>query len=801
MRKSNLPPQKLSFRNKTKEWRRKHVDWAENAIWDQDSKIRISLQKKVINYNLVNGILDMSDVSLILNPNQITASYIPENIQHYPIINSKLNVLAGEELGRRFDFRLKVTNQDAISEIENNRKEQWTQSLAQWATQYSEDEEQATRDLEKIAKYNKYEWQDIREIRGNCILQHYYRELSMPLKFNSGFYDVMTVGEEIYQCDIVGGEPTLEKIHPANIITLKSGSSPRIEDADMVVLYDYWSPGKIIDTYYDVLTNADINYINDLPSVFKANSDGLGDDDGPNRFFIPDSDGSYGDALVLEGKLASNGITFDKGYTDNFGNIRVIRVYWKSFRKILKVKSYNFETGEEEYDFYPETYIPNKDLGEEATPLWVNEAWEGTKIGDKIYVNMRPKVVQYNRLSNPSRCHFGIIGSVYNMGNGKPFSLVEIGKPYNYLYNATHDRLNKNLAASWGKIMKLDLALVPKGWEVDKWMYFAKANHIAVVDSFKEGNIGASMGKLAGGLNNQSSGVIDANQGDIIQNDINLLSFIKMEMSEAMGISPQREGQISNRETVGGVERSVLQSSNITEWLFAIHDDVKRRVLECFLETAKAALKGKSEKFQYILSDGSMKVIDIDGDEFAEADYGLVLDNADDTQNFVSKMEAYAQALIQNQMISTSTLLKLWNGSSISDISRSIEADEREFKEANAKSQEAQSQQFQADLEARSAIEQEKLRLQEEANIRDNETKLLIEQMKLQSYVDNESTGLEEDPAKKDELLEKIRQHNDKMALEKEKLALAKSKQNSDRDIKTQELSIKRQSINKPTKT
>ena len=38
--------------------------------------------------------------------------------------------------------------------------------------------------------------------------------------------------------------------------------------------------------------------------------------------------------------------------------------------------------------------------------------WEwGRKIryisGEKIYVNMRPRPVQYNRLSNPSRCHFG----------------------------------------------------------------------------------------------------------------------------------------------------------------------------------------------------------------------------------------------------------------------------------------------------------------------------------------------------------------------------------------------------------
>jgi hypothetical protein len=67
-------------------------------------------------------------------------------------------------------------------------------------------------------------------------LKHYIPELAMQLKFNRGFYDAMTVGEEAYQCDIVGGEPTLERINPNKMIVLKSGFSNKIEDADMIVL-------------------------------------------------------------------------------------------------------------------------------------------------------------------------------------------------------------------------------------------------------------------------------------------------------------------------------------------------------------------------------------------------------------------------------------------------------------------------------------------------------------------------------------------------------------------------------------
>lgn len=104
-------------------------------------------------------------------------------------------------------------------------------------------------------------------------------------------------------------------------------------------------------------------------------------------------------------------------------------------------------------------------------------------------------------------------------------------------------------------------------------------------------------------------------------------------MAEVAGISKQREGQISNRETVGGVERATLQSSHITEWLFTVHDNVKKRALEVFLETAKIALKGRKKKFNYILPDYASQIIEIDGDEFAECDNGIVLDNSNDVEN------------------------------------------------------------------------------------------------------------------------------------------------------------------------
>ena len=128
------------------------------------------------------------------------------------------------------------------------------------------------------------------------------------------------------------------------------------------------------------------------------------------------------------------------------------------------------------------------------------------------------------------------------MNDSRPFSFVDLMKPYSYYYDVIHDRLNKLIARNWGTILKLDLSRKPNGWDVEKWMYYAKTMGLAVEDSFNEGLEGASSGRLAGSLNSPSSGIIAASDGNQIQQYINLLDFIKMEMGEVVGITRQREG-------------------------------------------------------------------------------------------------------------------------------------------------------------------------------------------------------------------------------------------------------------------
>lgn len=783
----NLPPQMLSYSKKTKEWRKQHLDWADKRTYYFGNMVRNSLLKKRINYNLINGVLDMRDVELILNPDNVNALYVPESIQHFPIMNSKLHVLQGEEAKRRFEFKVVVTNPNSISEIENSKLAMLQEQVQAMIEDENLSEEEFNKELDKLSYYFDYQWQDIIEMRASTVLSHYMKELNIPRIFNDGFMDAMICGEEIYQCDIVGGEPTFERLNPLKVHIFKNGFSNKVEDADLIILIDFWSPGRILDTYFDVLSKKDVDSIDKLASTFS--SDSMYNIDERNAFIntaeIDGTDISGGTVIENFLLMGQSGFSATSNYYDLQGNIRVLRLYWKSKRKIKKVKSYDPETGEELFDFYPETYIIDKEAGEEEEIFWINEAWEGTKIGPDIYVNMRPRIVQYNRLSNPSRCHFGIVGSMYNLNDSRPFSLVDMMKPFAYFYDVIYDRLNKAIAANWGKIVKLDLAMVPKGWEIDKWLYYAKVNHVAVTDSFKEGNGGAAQGKIVGALNTQSNGVIDAEQGNYIQEHINLLEFIKNEMGEVAGITRQREGQISNRETVGGVERSNLQSSHITEWLFTMHDDVKRRALECFLETAKIAMRGRNKKFQYITSDGAIKSLEIDGDTFADSDYGIVVDASPETQNLASKLDTLAQAALQNQTLSFSSIMKIYTSSSLSEIRRTIEKDEQAIQERQAEQAQQEQEIAQQQMQTQMEMKQAEMNFQDMLNQRDNDTKILIEHIKQSGNAENEVPEVQDNSMERAKLDEQIRQFNERLAFDKTKLS-------KEIDIKEKDLAIKR---------
>ena len=100
----------------------------ENITEFKDNRIRRSYYNKKVNYDLYNDILDQSDVQQVTNPMGLQDTSFPAKMQNYPIANPKIDLLIGEEFKRRFDWRVRSVNADAISEKEEEKKEQIMQA-------------------------------------------------------------------------------------------------------------------------------------------------------------------------------------------------------------------------------------------------------------------------------------------------------------------------------------------------------------------------------------------------------------------------------------------------------------------------------------------------------------------------------------------------------------------------------------------------------------------------------------------------------------------------------------------------
>ena len=786
----SFPRQALPISQKDEKWRKQCVDACVTlALYNSDTKMMESKYNMRANYKLYDGILDQRDVEATMNPWGLDATTFPAKMHCYPVASNKINVLVGEESKRRFDWRLRVTNDDAVSEKEKFIKQTMLQQLTAMALEGVEDENVAKQKVEELQKWSKYEAQDIRERAGTHILKHLWEEQKLRLKFNQGYKDGLIGGLEIYSAELVAGKPVLRKVNPLNIYTVGISSSPYIEDADIIVEDIYQSVGWVIDNYYDVLTKEQIDSI-ERGNQNKSSGNPIIDYPASNNPFLRYSSSE-------DGTIDITNNSYGNGAYDEEGNIRVVRCVWKSRRLIKKLKYY--ENNEVLYTIVDEKYKPDITKGEEVEELWINEWWEGTRIGYDIYINMQPRPVQFRRMDNLSMCKSGYVGTIYNTNSNRTKSLMDKMKPYLYMYNVLMYRLEKAIAKYKGPIIELDMAKMPDGWEFEKWMYMGEEMGYLPIDSFKEADKGAATGKLAGAFNTTQK-IWNPDMGNYIVHTLELIKYIEESLGKSIGITPQREGAIDNRETVGGVERSVTQSSHATEEYFLTHDFTKLRALEALLEVAKYAYRNDNKVAQYVLDDLGQEIFNFDGGEFTEADYGLVMSDGSMQQELRNSLVQLAQAGLQNDKLNFSAFMDIYMSQSISDTRRKIEQYEQDFIERQQQAQEAQMQHEKEIQQMQIENREDEQQHQMDIEILKSNTQIELKLMELDARA-NESTEAPNNNMDYEKLEVQKDKINKDNILNTAKLQEIIRSSKVKEAQKNEEIAIKRKQANKPKPT
>lgn len=666
-----FPPQKIPTRQKTKSWFKDCIDAAENMIVLESGELEYK-RKMQVWYDLYDDIINEEEIESVFNPMKINKGFFPASTKNYPICAPKIDLLGGEEIKRRFEWSVISRNEDAFSNYSKNLRDDILSSAMQFAKAEAKDEKELESKLKGIIKYYSYEYKELNEVTAARILQYLWREQDIQEKFSEAFKDALKGGREIYRIDDYGEKPVLVKCDPRNVYPLRRGNSSKMEDSDLIIEINYEPVGKVIDEFYDDLKASDIDAIESAYENTKKNGSGgvLSYMNKHSSVIYSNFDFESNTVIPVDG-IGSEDVNHAFGLPfDENGNVRVIRARWLSRKKIGKL-TYFDDNGNEQQKFVSENYKPKEEFGEHVKWIWVNEACEAHKIAEDIYPRCGIRSVQMRHFDNPSMCFLGYVGTDYKD------SMMKRMEPYQYLYNVYMRRLELVLARFKGPIIELDISKKPDDWDLEQWMYYADVLGYRIVDSFREGKKGSATGKLAGSFNT-TGGVIDPKIGDYIQQLVLMLQYIESQVGKISGVTEQREGQISNRETVGGVERAVTQSSHITENWFFIHEQTKKRVLQALLDTAKQLYsKSKSVNLNFILDDMSRVFLQFNGEDFASSEYDIFVSNSSVDQDIRELVKQLSHAAVQN---GASMLLpiRILRSDSISDMAKKLEIEEQE---------------------------------------------------------------------------------------------------------------------------
>ena len=213
---------------------------------------------------------------------------------------------------------------------------------------------------------------------------------------------------------------------------------------------------------------------------------------------------------------------------------------------------------------------------------------------------------------------------------------------------------------------------------------------------------------------------LDLTMSNVIAEYIQLMDKIEQLAGTITGITEQRQGAISTSELVGNVERSVLQSSHITEPLFWVHNQCKKHVLTMLLNTAKGVWEESGKKkLQYVFDNGERAFLAITKQFYYEDMDVFVSDTSKDAEN-IAKLQQLIQPAMQN-------------GASLLEAAEVLTNDN--FNIIKQKLKDMQDRQDQLQQQQQEAQQQQAMQLQQMQNeAKEQELMLKEAEMDLQRY-------------------------------------------------------------------
>lgn len=801
---TSMPRQDITSIEKTEDWGIRCVRAIRSMASGVDDMGRSSVENKEENYDLVNSRFKESSFEHVLNPYGINTSKYggtPTKMQNYNIIRSRLETLRGEEMNSPLDFfvyaisgeavsakkqqrkdflkdllkarvRMEFQLDDAITALEeqmanlsaNIKSAQDQAQIQQMQQQMQQLTEQRNNmpDIQAEMKAFNSKYVDPTEQVNNKLLKYLKRKDQLALKFNQGWFHALVSAEEVYYTGIERGHPSVRPVNPVQFAYDKGANTTFIHKGNWA-REEYWLPvGEIISRWGDVLTPDQIKRLSSGNIGFTTTSGGM------EHGFAYSYDGGQKRSQFINGAST---------------HAYVMQCAWRSMKKVGMLTYPDPRTGQELTVEVDDTFkMPEELKGLGATLEWQmdDDIWEGTVIGDDIFLNIRSKNNQTGNLP--------YVGYIYNNINSVATSMVDLVKAHQFTTIIVWWRLEQELAKAKGKKFVMDLAQLPKsmGWDVDKWMYYFETLGVVWINSKEEGKKG-DPNSIATFNQFQS---IDMTLSQVVPQYMGILQKLEQSVEDIMGVSPQRMGGIKPSETATGAQTAISRSTNVTKPWFYFHDLVKEEVLTEILELAKIAyIDGK--ELELVLDDFEIETLKIDGDKLNASQMGVFVTNSYEDRQKRDKMEQLVTMAVQQGKASLVEVANVLDSDSMSYAKSKLEEGERLAIERDQAAQKAQNETQQA-IEKSRRDDADIARAQELQIAREaNETAITIKKLDISRDIMGATQQVEDIVA-----LTGIELEKEKLALEQLKEANRAAEKQKELEIKEKDVKLKTQKPN-----
>ncbi len=723
---------KTDEQKKDDSWVKNTMDYFSNRAYAEYIKNRDTFVK---NYDLMKGILRREDFA-IDEPEVKSFTdmlekdlELPSYVKHYSIVTTPINELVGEISKRPDGYRVKAFDDESKAQelqfktdtlkayVINQVKQQVMIKAAMSGQEISME------DVEKITMEQVQEELDsytsVAEKWANHTLTCNKADFHLKELSEDAFRDLLISAREFYHVYEDNSKTgfNIEVSNPKNTWFLTtpdkkytSDPSGRKQGAYAAGTVKVMEISEIIEAFPD-LTKDEIDHLRSslqdygLINVRESN---LGNPD-VNPGIDSINYDTY-DPLVLQTRMIiesemkenDDGLRDFLGLTSNVSSFGykyvVVTSYWVSKKKIGKL-IYEDEMGNEQSTLVTEAYKS----GDMPTQIslewgWVNQWYQGTKIGPDIYHVKPYKLLDY--------CP--IIGTTYEVKNTEAKSLVDLMKPFQTIYNVCMNQLYKLLEKEVGKVQLMSLRHIPVPKDgdaqdaLDMWEMEARERGVVFVDDSPE-NL-----KAPSSFNQFTS--LDLTRTQEIQSRYTLAQQMKIECWELIGMSKQRMGSIAASETATGTNTAMQQSYSQTEPLFVAHEYVTGQLYQAVIDASQYIESSKPQStLSYITSEGESAFVQVNGNELSLRDLKVFPTNRpEDTQMF-NELRQLSQAIIQNGG-SLYDVIELYSTKSIREMKKTF----KDLRDRQLQQQQVAQQQQQQQLEQQKQIAQAQMQQQQQ---------------------------------------------------------------------------------------